>query len=618
MAEQERLFSRKVNSVLLVVVVAAILLVVGAYTNMSQRQIESYARYAVQQNTRGISNQVDGYISNALSNIQLTANLAAQSLEDGVLENPSQVLEPLQENTPFNFIEYIRGDGMNVTQMGEAFDASDRVYYQQGIQGRTGVWINYHPKYSQEYLLDFYTPLQEDGKNVGVLAGTLGADTDMLPMLTTNFFGEEMIGALCDENGQVISSTFPLEGDTSMEQVLEGYALTEESRQAFRDHIAQRDSGVFDFYSITGRSVACLSVNERTGWFVVQVVPATSFQKVIRNTSGMAYGAIGVVVLFLAMYLLFVVHDSRRIQKMVQEKGEEELAQQVVLSNTDRLTGFCNRRAYEDDLMTYPSVPTEPDYVYVSADVNGLKNVNDTLGHASGDVLLRGAAECMERCLGPYGRLYRIGGDEFVAMIFVDDKRLKFIDRDLTEAVNNWRGDTVQALSISWGFAAHREFPELTVKELAQIADERMYQAKANYYATVGIDHRHRQSAYTALCATYTKILKVDLTKDQYQIVLMDVHEQTADFGFSEQISTWLHNFGTSGLVHPDDLDGYLADTDIERIRGHFRRDKSTLTIFYRRNIGGTWRQAMMELIPTEDYSDESQSVYLYVKGIEK
>ena len=41
----------------------------------------------------------------------------------------------MTEHTPFGGIEYIRADGMNVMNIGEPFDASDRVYYIEGIKG---------------------------------------------------------------------------------------------------------------------------------------------------------------------------------------------------------------------------------------------------------------------------------------------------------------------------------------------------------------------------------------------------------------------------------------------------------------------------------------------------
>ncbi len=50
-------------------------------------------------------------------------------------------------------------------------------------------------------------------------------------------------------------------------------------------------------------------------------------------------------------------------------------------------------------------------------DINGLKCINDSLGHAAGDELICAAADCMKECFQNYGNVYRIGGDEFVIIM---------------------------------------------------------------------------------------------------------------------------------------------------------------------------------------------------------
>ena len=162
-----------------------------------------------------------------------------------------------------------------------------------------------------------------------------------------------------------------------------------------------------------------------------------------------------------------------------EKRKEEKLIRE---STTDRLTHCYNRRAYENDLQNFDNNPPGEDFVFIAVDVNGLKRINDSLGHAAGDELLLGAVACMQRCFGSYGRVYRIGGDEFVAMIFADTDKLEEIKADLNERIHNWSGETISHFSIACGYATKREFADLSVKEMAKVADERMYQAKGQYY----------------------------------------------------------------------------------------------------------------------------------------
>ena len=297
------------------------------------------------------------------------------------------------------------------------------------------------------------------------------------------------------------------------------------------------------------------------------------------------------------------------------KKREEELE---IKANRDELTGLFNRRAYEDDMLNYPSVPPEADFIYAAIDINGLKVVNDELGHMAGDELIEGAAECFKRTFGNYGKVYRTGGDEFVAMFFADEERQQAILKDLEQMTAEWEGVLAKDLSVSVGCATKREFNVETVVDMAKIADQRMYQAKAEHYARKGIDRRGQAAAHKALCNIYTKILKINLTDDTFSIVNMDMSEQTSDKGYSDKISEWLSGFGKTGQVHNDDLEQYLEQTNIEYLREYFKQDKTSISIFYRRKYEDSFKQVLMEMIPADDYSNDNQSLFLYVKSIDK
>lgn len=159
-------------------------------------------------------------------------------------------------------------------------------------------------------------------------------------------------------------------------------------------------------------------------------------------------------------------------------------------SFVDQSTQLLNRRAFEEKKAELSMGPLKDDFVYVTADLNGLKGVNDTLGHAAGDELIRGAAQCLKACLGKYGDVYRIGGDEFAAMLNLPEDQLNATMKQLELAAKEWRGEQVMGVSISCGHATKREFPSENLAELIRISDERMYDAKEAYYRKSGIERR--------------------------------------------------------------------------------------------------------------------------------
>lgn len=195
---------------------------------------------------------------------------------------------------------------------------------------------------------------------------------------------------------------------------------------------------------------------------------------------GTTYVAVAIADIFIFVMLQneIIETEKRNVEKWMEK------------SNTDVLTGLLNRHAYENDMRAYEDDVISNDFVYVSVDVNSLKVVNDSYGHGAGDELLIGAGECLKRCLSPYGKLYRIGGDEFVALIFASVDQLDIIKRDVEETTGKWSGNLVKSLSVSCGYAGMREDSSLSVRKLSVIADKRMYEEKAKYYQNKGADRR--------------------------------------------------------------------------------------------------------------------------------
>jgi diguanylate cyclase (GGDEF)-like protein len=204
------------------------------------------------------------------------------------------------------------------------------------------------------------------------------------------------------------------------------------------------------------------------------VVVANSISSSIKNV----FAAMVIELVYLIVAGAIIIYVTHNIDK--QKQKEKEL---LIKSNVDELTGLYNRRAYEDDIAAHNDAATEDNFVFVSLDVNGLKKVNDSLGHVAGDELLVGAANCMKQCFGPYGKIYRTGGDEFAAIIYVNENQLQSIKRNFEVVTSKWAGCLVDGLSVSCGYVTKYEVDTSSVHEIANIADRRMYEEKSAFYS---------------------------------------------------------------------------------------------------------------------------------------
>lgn len=159
-------------------------------------------------------------------------------------------------------------------------------------------------------------------------------------------------------------------------------------------------------------------------------------------------------------------------------------------SYIDEMTKLNNRRSYEEDTFHLAQNSLDDDFIYVNIDVNSLKKANDTLGHEAGDELIKGAAICLDNAFSKYGTVYRMGGDEFSAVLYMPHDDYLKLETELQKEANSWSGEIVKHLSISIGHVALAEDPNRTLDEIVQTADTRMYEAKSEYYRQTGLDRR--------------------------------------------------------------------------------------------------------------------------------
>lgn len=285
------------------------------------------------------------------------------------------------------------------------------------------------------------------------------------------------------------------------------------------------------------------------------------------------------------------------------------------LSRTDMLTGLGNRAACTEDTERYIARGISDDFTIIYLDVNELKRINDTLGHHAGDELIVGAADCIRQVFSKDGGCYRTGGDEFIVVGEFSEERFRVLSEEFEQTMENWTGNWVQQLRVSYGGAAAREVPVKDVNHITKLADQRLYQAKALYYSTIGIDRREYQKVYRTLCDSYIKILQADLKTDTCKVIRAEIQGRE---GVSGIFSGWMEEFGNSGRVHPDDLAEYKKKTNIQYLREAFRSGKSTVHLFYRRKLGNEFRAVMAEFMASSEYSEENQIIYLSIKNIDR
>ena len=156
-----------------------------------------------------------------------------------------------------------------------------------------------------------------------------------------------------------------------------------------------------------------------------------------------------------------------------------------VYGKYDKLTGVRNNLYYRT-MIAKNQYPVR--YSIIMADANGLKHVNDTYGHAEGDNVIRTVAAAITKAVGKTGSIYRIGGDEFVAVIKNDDTAIVESIKLQIDGILEENKDYEYEISVSSGTAIHCNSE--TFSETVARADKKMYESKNEYYIRTGKDRR--------------------------------------------------------------------------------------------------------------------------------
>ena len=439
-------------------------------------------RVMAKQNMRELGKVLAGRIYDAIS-----SELSEPIIASRTMANDRLLIDLLEkeddasaEQTAAILADYLSGirEGMDYESAFVVSEASGRYYSFKGLGKRIDPagnaydqWYTRFVDSGRQYDLDVdRDELIDDVWTVFVNARIQSADGRLLGVcgVGTHMTGsQELFRSLESEYGvkiNLVDADGLIQVDTD-ESRIENARIEGLLRDKSDDYVYQRRDG---------RSVITKYV-ERLGWTLVVQSDGRE------ERSQFIHIIVLNVILCLAVMVILVV----AIRIIIERTKALSHA-----SFLDQPTQLLNRRAFEEEKARLATAVLDTDFVYVTADLNGLKAANDNLGHAAGDELIRGAADCLKACFGKYGKVYRIGGDEFAAMLVVPDGRLEEVMAELDRMTGAWTGEKVKSLSLSCGSATSREFPSENIGELSRISDERMYAAKEEYYRRTGAARR--------------------------------------------------------------------------------------------------------------------------------
>jgi diguanylate cyclase (GGDEF)-like protein len=149
----------------------------------------------------------------------------------------------------------------------------------------------------------------------------------------------------------------------------------------------------------------------------------------------------------------------------------------------DELTGVFNRRGFlaHAEQQSLTALRSRKPFDIVFIDMDGMKRINDTLGHPAGDTALCETVEILRETFRESDVIGRLGGDEFAVLVLDSgEAEIALVMERLKEklATHNTRDGREFSLSLSLGISRFNPLQPVAIEELIEAADRRMYEAK--------------------------------------------------------------------------------------------------------------------------------------------
>lgn len=304
-------------------------------------------------------------------------------------------------------------------------------------------------------------------------------------------FTEEEVNAIfaagkrrsCTPNEAIVAEG---EAGDSMFFLVEGSAEARlDSGRAVRTYGPGSYFGELSFVNPGHRRSATIVATSRTH---LQVLDQESIQSLIATHPRAIFTLLRRTTAFLVDAERNLVANLRRRNEELQETirrldfTQRQLSEEETRARTDALTGLFNRRAFDAELPAFMerAKAIQQGLAFLALDLDHFKPVNDKLGHAAGDFVLREVGRLLKENTRPTDLPCRLGGDEFVVLLVdLDESAARNKAEALRQAIGAFpHPGNEQGIRITTTMGGTLFQPGESVADFMHRADEALYAAK--------------------------------------------------------------------------------------------------------------------------------------------
>ncbi len=406
---------------------AAFIVVIIVMLFDSSKKILQRAESMIRNNIVQIAGKYSERVSSKLYSIQTGGEMLAHLVEEGSLESWQQIqkyLEVFCEDEGVIEAVYVEKGSVAVDLGGKAADLSQKSYYEAVIEPEESSMLYIEDEEIADGMMLLFTIPVSGQESRVLLYYPVGDLMEFINMSSESY--RPAASALMDFDGNIFISTDgndPLFSGGNLLKNITGQTKAEISK--FQNRMRSQGTGRMDI-SAGGRNGVVFHVPAGEELVLIaeydQEYISRQERLIWNDAWKMVLRVSSVIILFVLLYM--IVNIIIKIQHEGDSRALEEKA------DTDLLTGLSNKMATERKIKEYISEnPKELALMFV-LDIDNFKKINDTMGHAFGDEVLRTLGKHIGENFRVTDIIGRTGGDEFTIFL----KSLKDDSNTLREA----------------------------------------------------------------------------------------------------------------------------------------------------------------------------------------
>ncbi len=332
----------------------------------------------------------------------------------------------------FDYVMVINPNGYGVGSDGNVGDAYTEEYFQEALEGKTSISELVDTNYKGIKTIVISTPMIANDEIRGVLVGLIYVET--LNAMFENPFEGICANLLIDSSGNIISNgvenTKFETNSNAFDSITNNNLKNPDELELLKNDIANNISGdrIIDFNYTKNRVIYTPIGIE--GWSIMSIIPESAIQSTTNSILTATY-AVTILAISASIIFVFIINSAQR--KHV--KYIEEIAYISPLTKINTLVKF------KLDSKDFISKHSGKDLTLIKFDIDNFRLVNESLGKAEGDRILRSMANVTDLQYADNSLYAHLHNDEFLALISYSDFSIEQWHKNFVEKLNEVLGE---------------------------------------------------------------------------------------------------------------------------------------------------------------------------------